>query len=113
MNWRVQGLRAWLWQRLSAIYLAVFVLVALPVLGIMYPLDFAAWHALFAMPVVSVAVALFFAALLIHTWVGLRNILIDYVHPLALRLILLGLVLLALLAMAVWVLMIVLSVVVL
>lgn len=113
MNWRAQGLRAWLWQRVSAVYLAVFILTSLLVLGLDAPRGYLAWRALFAHPLVGVAVVLFFAALLIHAWVGIRDILIDYVPRQGLRFALLGLVILGLLAMAVWVLMIILSVVVL
>lgn len=113
MNWRAQGLRAWMWQRLSAVYLAVFIPVALLTLLIAAPSDYAAWRALFASPLVGVSVGLFFAALLIHAWVGVRDILIDYVHPLGLRLFLMAGVIGALLAMATWVLILILSVVVL
>ena len=48
-----------------------------------------------------------------HAWVGVRDVLIDYVHPAALRFGLLALLALALLATALWAFMVLLSVVVL
>jgi len=51
----------------------------------------------------SIATGAFFAALLAHAWVGVRDVLIDYVHAMAIRAALLGLVGLSLTAMGVWV----------
>jgi succinate dehydrogenase / fumarate reductase membrane anchor subunit len=38
-----------------------------------------------AHPLVSLATLLFFASLLLHAWVGIRDVIIDYVHPTAIR----------------------------
>ena len=65
MSRRAAGLRAWLLQRISAVYLALYVVYFL------------------------LAMALFFLALSIHAWVGVRDVIIDYVHPAGLRLLLL------------------------
>ena len=51
----------------------------------------------------SIAAVAFFAALLAHAWVGLRDVLIDYVHATTIRVALLGSVGLGLTAMGVWV----------
>jgi succinate dehydrogenase / fumarate reductase membrane anchor subunit len=53
-------------------------------------------------PVVSLPAVLFVAALLTHAWVGLRDVTLDYVAPLAARIASLSLVALALLAVAAW-----------
>lgn len=54
----------------------------------------------------SLAILAFFAALLSHMWVGLRDVLLDYVKLAGLRHLLLGMVAAGLLATAVWVLLI-------
>ena len=46
--------------------------------------------------------SVFGAALLAHAWVGLRDVILDYVRPAALRLSLLGLLALALATLGVW-----------
>jgi succinate dehydrogenase / fumarate reductase membrane anchor subunit len=76
----------WLLQRASALYMAAFLLVFLMLFLAAGPMDFATWHALFAPMVVKVGTLLFVAALLVHAWIGLREIFIDYVHFLVPRL---------------------------
>lgn len=111
MTWRAQGVRAWVVQRVSAVYLAVFIVAALG-WGIWHaPLAYAEWQAWLARPAVNVATGLFFAALLVHAWVGMRDIVIDYVRPTGLRFAALSLIALALYAMAAWVFLILVSVV--
>ncbi len=102
MTFRAQGMRAWLLQRLSAAYLALFVTI-----GVFWsltgaPVDHAAWRALLGTPGISVALALAFAALFFHAWVGIRDVLVDYVPNLKWRLVLLIGVALVLLGLAVW-----------
>jgi succinate dehydrogenase / fumarate reductase membrane anchor subunit len=80
------GTGSWLLQRATAVVLAV----ALPMLAFRVlaapPLDFAAWHALFAPPGMRVGVLLAGVALALHAWVGVRDVLMDYVRPTLLRL---------------------------
>ncbi|MFN7086044.1 MAG: succinate dehydrogenase, hydrophobic membrane anchor protein, partial [Burkholderiales bacterium] len=52
--------------------------------------------------VVRYATALFLLCLFIHAWVGMRNIFMDYVKPIGLRLTLYVAVILALVWYAVW-----------
>lgn len=61
------------------------------------------WRAWARSPGVSIAILAFFAALLSHMWVGLRDVLLDYAKPAGLRHLLLGLVAAGLLGTAVWV----------
>lgn len=102
MSWRPQGLRAWLWQRLTAAYLAVYIVAAAIVLGLGGPWDYAAWRQLLGHPVISVTTGLFFGALLVHAWVGTRDILIDYCPPLGLRFAILMLMTLGMFATGIW-----------
>ena len=102
MSLHAQGLRAWLWQRLTAVYIAVFVIVALILYGFQGPYDYAQWQQLFADPVINIATALFVIAVLFHAGVGIRDILVDYVSLLALRFLILVLLLVMLIALGIW-----------
>jgi succinate dehydrogenase / fumarate reductase membrane anchor subunit len=96
------GLRAWVVQRLSAIYMAVFILLMPGLFIFSPPADYEAWRALLAQTPVSVAILLFYVSLLIHAWVGVRDILIDYVQWQVVRLLLLALFGLMLVASGLW-----------
>ena len=45
---------------------------------------------------------LFFAAILLHTWVGLRDVILDYIHPPAARVTALATLAVGIAAMAAW-----------
>ncbi|MBK9245566.1 MAG: succinate dehydrogenase, hydrophobic membrane anchor protein [Burkholderiales bacterium] len=86
----LSGLRAWTVQRLSALLLTPLVLWMGGRLLYAPPVDHAQWRALLADPAANVAVAGLFAALIAHAWVGLRDVVLDYVHARVLRAALLG-----------------------
>lgn len=111
MTFRAQGMRAWLLQRLSAFYLAVVVLAVLIWWFTTDSINYEQWRHLIGHPLVSVALALFFMALLFHAWVGIRDVMVDYIHNIGIRLVLLLSIAGILLAMAVWTTFILLSVV--
>ncbi|RMD80322.1 MAG: succinate dehydrogenase, hydrophobic membrane anchor protein, partial [Gammaproteobacteria bacterium] len=88
----MQGLRAWVAQRLSAVYLLLYSLYLAGRLGGEgLPGDSAAWRAFLAEPLMGSATLVLVLMLLLHAWVGVRDVLIDYVHPWRLRLALLAL----------------------
>lgn len=80
------GTGTWLLQRATAVLLAL----SLPGLAFYFlsapPLDSAGWQALFAPMPLRVLVLLCGTALALHAWVGMRDILMDYVRPTGLRL---------------------------
>ena len=106
----MSGLRAWLLQRLSALYMGVYLLSFFAYMLINAPADYQTWRQTLAEPWVALAMMLFFAAMLAHAWVGIRDVIIDYVHCPSLRLGLFSLTGLALLACGLWVLDILLAV---
>ena len=91
-----------MWQRASALYIALFLLYFLVRLMLDAPPDHLAWKAWLADTPVWIASGLFFLALLVHAWIGVRDVILDYVKPPVLRLTALALVLLFLLANALW-----------
>lgn len=102
MSWRAHGSRAWLMQRISAVYLAVYIVMFGLHLLFDAPASYQAWRAWMGLPFITVTTSLFFAALLMHAWVGLRDVIMDYVHPPAVRFLLLVSVALGVFAMGLW-----------
>ena len=102
MTRKVSGFQAWVVQRLSAIYLAFGFIYLAGYFLLTPPADYAAWKQWLVSPLTSVGLALFFLSLLLHAWIGIRDVVIDYVHPLAIRLVVLSLVALVLLASGFW-----------
>jgi succinate dehydrogenase / fumarate reductase membrane anchor subunit len=82
------GTRDWLVQRMSAVVIALFTLVVAGVLLFSPAMDYAAWKALFAHPAFRILAFLTMVGLLLHAWVGMRDILMDYVRPTGARLVL-------------------------
>ena len=79
------GLRDWLAQRVTALVMLVYTLALLVALG-RGPVSYASWKALFAQEWMRFATFLFVASVLIHAWVGMRNVWMDYVHHTGMRL---------------------------
>jgi len=103
MKKSVTGLRAWLVQRISAVFMLLFIVFVLVHFLFDPPRSYRDWHGWIMSPGVSVAVLVFFAALSMHAWVGIRDVVMDYVRPVALRVAALALLGLGLLAIAAWV----------
>ncbi|MBK6006831.1 succinate dehydrogenase, hydrophobic membrane anchor protein [Ramlibacter ginsenosidimutans] len=80
-----------------------FLIVALVSLGLHPRVTFVEWAGWVHRPAVSAAAAVFFLALCSHMWVGLRDVLIDYARPAAVRNGLLALLAAALAVLAGWV----------
>jgi succinate dehydrogenase / fumarate reductase membrane anchor subunit len=80
------GLRDWLAQRITAVIMAVYTVILLFVLVGATPITYRVWKDLFAQGWMRVATLLFAASLAWHAWVGVRDILMDYVKPVGVRL---------------------------
>lgn len=96
------GAGGWLMQRVTAVVMLVYTLFFLAVLASLPEFDYAHWKALWTLPVMRYATVLFVASVLLHAWVGVRNILMDYIKDTGLRLVLHVLVILALVVYGVW-----------
>lgn len=80
------GLRDWLSQRVTAIVITLYTALILGIVLWNGGVDYATWKAVLANGAFRVVTFLFMASVLWHAWVGVRNILMDYVHPLGARL---------------------------
>lgn len=97
------GLRAWLVQRITAIYMLFFIVFFLAHLVVDPPHSYQAWRGWMMSSSVNIVTVVFFAALLAHAWVGLRDVILDYIHAIAFRVGLLVLLGFSLTAVAIWV----------
>jgi succinate dehydrogenase / fumarate reductase membrane anchor subunit len=80
------GLRSFLAQRITAVVMALYTLLILGVLLVAPPPHYGAWKALFAHQWMQLATFVFLVSLFLHAWVGMRDILMDYVKPTGWRL---------------------------
>lgn len=96
------GLRDWLAQRVTAVIMVVYSAVILSVIAALPRLDYWQWKVLWQTTAVRYATLIFVASLLIHAWIGVRNILMDYIKDPVLRLALYALTIGALLCYAAW-----------
>ncbi|MFZ5556903.1 MAG: succinate dehydrogenase, hydrophobic membrane anchor protein [Pseudomonadota bacterium] len=96
------GLRDWLMQRVTAAVMVAYTALFLAVLVAAPTLEYDFWKALFQNQWMRLATLMFLVSLYLHAWVGVRDILMDYVHPTAVRLMLEILVILALVFYTVW-----------
>ena len=96
------GLRGWLMQRVTAGIVAVYTLYFFGVLAFQPALDFITWRSLIAHTWMRVPTFVCLLAVYLHAWVGMRDILMDYVKPTTLRLCLMVIVGVALVAYTVW-----------
>lgn len=83
------GMRDWLSQRVTAGLMAVFTFIVLAQLIFSRgPIGFDKWAGMFASQWMKVLTFSVIAALLWHVWVGMRDVLMDYVKPVWMRLLL-------------------------
>lgn len=80
------GLRDWLVQRVTALVMAAYTVMFVGILLACPPRHYGDWRALFENQLMRVATFLFFVSLFWHAWIGMRDILMDYVKPTAVRL---------------------------
>lgn len=79
------GLRDWLVQRVTAVLLAIYTVVFVGILLICPPQNYGEWRALFENQPMRVATLVFFVNVFWHAWIGVRDILMDYVKPTSAR----------------------------
>ena len=86
------GMRLWLSQRLTAVVMAVYIILLVVLLLIIQPFGHASWQQNYAAWIEFVspvwfrlATLLFFMSLFMHAWLGVADVLKDYVFNKTLR----------------------------
>ena len=81
------GLRDWLAQRVTAALMALFTLLVLAqVLLTKGPIGYDKWAGIFSSQWMKVLTFVVIIAMLYHVWVGMRDIWMDYIKPVGVRL---------------------------
>ena len=80
------GLASWLAQRITAVIMALYSLILLVVFMSRRADSYGAWRELLSNGWMRVATLLFAVSLAWHAWVGVRDIVMDYIKPDGLRL---------------------------
>jgi succinate dehydrogenase / fumarate reductase membrane anchor subunit len=96
------GVRDWLIQRVTALVMASFSLLMLFIVLFHRPEHYGAWKSLFTQQWMRLASLLFLLSVFWHAWIGVRDILMDYVKPTGVRLALQVGVVLLLVAYSLW-----------
>ena len=80
------GTRDWLSQRVTAVLMALFTLALLAQVIFGGPMGYDSWAAIFSRQWMKVATFVVIVSLAWHAWVGMRDVWMDYVKPVAIRL---------------------------
>ena len=80
------GFRDWLSQRVTAALMALFTLVVLVQVLLPGPMGYDKWAGIFSSQWMKTLTFVVIVALLYHAWVGVRDIWMDYVKPVGVRL---------------------------
>ena len=97
------GLRDWLAQRVTAALMALFTLAVLAqVIFSRGPIGYDSWAGIFHPQWMKALTFATILALVYHAWVGARDVLMDYVKPVGIRLVLQFMAIVWLLGCAGW-----------
>jgi succinate dehydrogenase / fumarate reductase membrane anchor subunit len=80
------GLRDWLAQRVTSLLMALFTIAVVVQVLLPGPLDYYKWSGIFSHQWMKVLTFITIVSLLYHVWVGMRDIWMDYVKPVSIRL---------------------------
>ena len=80
------GLRDWLAQRVTAVLMALFTVVLLAQVLMPGELGYDRWAGIFSQQWMKVLSFVVILALAYHAWVGMRDIWMDYIKPVGIRL---------------------------
>ncbi|CNI18893.1 succinate dehydrogenase membrane anchor subunit [Yersinia sp. 2544 StPb PI] len=82
------GVHDWLLLRASAIVITLYILYILGFVVIVPDITYEIWRGFFASHITKVFTLLTLLSILAHAWIGLWQVLTDYIKPLAVRLVL-------------------------
>jgi succinate dehydrogenase / fumarate reductase membrane anchor subunit len=98
----LQGLRPWMIQRISAVYIALFCVYLLTVIYTQDLTTFDNYLSWVSSPLNNIALGLFLITVLWHAWIGIRDIILDYVGNILVRVLMQTLVILTLIGSGLW-----------
>jgi len=99
----LEGLRPWVIQRVSAVYIVLFLLYATFCFFTAGDIAYDAWKNWLYDPFNTTVIGVFVIALLFHAWIGMRDVVLDYVHNIMLRIFILAMLIGVLIGCGLWV----------
>ncbi len=96
------GWKDWMIQRITAVIMLVFSVFIIGFFFIHSDVTHSQWKTLFANQAMRILSLLFLLSVYYHAWIGIRDVLMDYVKPLWMRLSLQVVVLLFLIVCSIW-----------
>ena len=91
-------------QRITAVYVALYLVMATLYALCITAASYSAWLAWLQKPFYSIATGLFVLAVLLHAWIGVRDVILDYVKPFMIRMLILTLIAVVLMGSGLWIL---------
>ncbi len=96
------GLSDWLAQRITAVLMVIYTLFMAGYVALHPDLGYDRWIGLFSNQVMRAFSLLFLLAVYYHAWIGVRDVVMDYVKAAGVRLVIYVLVIVALLLYTIW-----------
>ena len=96
------GLRDWVFQRYTAVYLGLYSLFLVGFIMFRQEMTHEVWQGLFSHRWMQIASLLALVSMALHAWIGIWVVLTDYVKPILIRYTLQGLVFILLFSYFVW-----------
>jgi len=96
------GWQDWLAQRVTAVIMVLFSIVIIGFSMLKGGVNYAEWKELFGSQLFRILALLFFFSVYYHAWIGIKDVLMDYVKLAGVRVTLQVVVLLFLMACSIW-----------
>ena len=96
------GWQDWLAQRVTAVIMVLFSVAIIGFFMLKGSVSYADWKELFRSQTFRILALLFFLSVYYHAWIGIKDVLMDYVQPTGLRITSQVAVLLFLLGCSIW-----------
>jgi succinate dehydrogenase / fumarate reductase, membrane anchor subunit len=80
------GTRDWLSQRVTAVLMGLFTLIVVVQVLLPGPMGYDKWAGIFSSQWMKALTFVVIVSLLYHVWVGMRDVWMDYINPVGIRL---------------------------
>jgi succinate dehydrogenase / fumarate reductase membrane anchor subunit len=96
------GLSDWLWQRVSAVIIAAYLIFIVAMILSQQNFSYAVWHGWFEHLGMKIFTLLALLSIVLHAWVGIWTVATDYIKCYVVRMCFLVLVLVGFFAWVIW-----------
>ena len=96
------GWQDWLAQRVTAVIMVLFSIVIIGFFAVHGGVNYAQWKTLFGSQIFRILTLLFFLSVFYHAWIGIKDVLMDYIKAAGLRITMQVVVILFLVMCSIW-----------